>query len=72
MNKHLSAIKIPGKTRKEVFTAPSTSSLKRSPSGSEYRGKTDENPSMDPSPSKQDFFRNQLALADDLDQGTAV
>ncbi|GAB1301356.1 Rho guanine nucleotide exchange factor 33 [Apodemus speciosus] len=41
-------------------------------SGSEYREKTNENPSMDPSPTKQDFFRNRLALANDLDQGTAV
>uniref|UniRef100_A0AC11EKY2 Rho guanine nucleotide exchange factor 33 n=1 Tax=Ovis aries TaxID=9940 RepID=A0AC11EKY2_SHEEP len=41
-------------------------------SGSEYREKTNENPSMDPSPTKQDFFRNRLALANELDQGTAV
>uniref|UniRef100_A0A2R8MUW1 DH domain-containing protein n=1 Tax=Callithrix jacchus TaxID=9483 RepID=A0A2R8MUW1_CALJA len=38
----------------------------------QYREKTNENLSMDPSPTKQDFFRNRLALANDLDQGTAV
>ncbi|XP_031806246.1 rho guanine nucleotide exchange factor 33 isoform X8 [Sarcophilus harrisii] len=46
--------------------------FKKKSSGSEYREKTNENPSMDPSPTKQDLFRNQLALANDLDQGTAV
>uniref|UniRef100_F6PRP1 Rho guanine nucleotide exchange factor 33 n=1 Tax=Monodelphis domestica TaxID=13616 RepID=F6PRP1_MONDO len=46
--------------------------FKKKSSGSEYREKTNENPSVDPSPTKQDFFRNQLALANDLDQGTAV
>ncbi|XP_074060392.1 rho guanine nucleotide exchange factor 33 [Macrotis lagotis] len=46
--------------------------FKKKSSGTEYREKTNENPSMDPSPTKQDLFRNQLALANDLDQGTAV
>ncbi|XP_027720834.1 rho guanine nucleotide exchange factor 33 [Vombatus ursinus] len=46
--------------------------FKKKSSGSEYREKTNENPSVDPSPTKQDLFRNQLALANDLDQGTAV
>lgn len=36
------------------------------------QGKTNEKPSVDPSPIKQDFFRNRLALANDLDQGIAV
>lgn len=34
--------------------------------------KTHEKPSTDPSPTKQDFSRNPLALADNLDHNTVV
>ncbi|XP_073905640.1 rho guanine nucleotide exchange factor 33 isoform X2 [Castor canadensis] len=62
----------PRQDQKGGFRSSFRKLFKKKSSGSEYREKTNENPSMDPSPTKQDFFRNRLALANDLDQGTAV
>ncbi|XP_066234543.1 rho guanine nucleotide exchange factor 33 [Saccopteryx leptura] len=62
----------PRQDQKGGFRSSFRKLFKKKSSGSEYRDKTNENPSMDPSPTKQDFFRNRLALANDLDQGTAV
>lgn len=62
----------PRQDQKEGFHSSFHKLFKKKSSGTEYRGKADENPSIDPLPSKQDFFRNQLDLADDLNQGTAV
>nr|XP_042122911.1 rho guanine nucleotide exchange factor 33 [Peromyscus maniculatus bairdii] len=62
----------PRQDQKGGFRSSFRKLFKKKSSGSEYREKSNENPSMDPSPTKQDFFRNRLALANDLDQGTAV
>ncbi|XP_004369596.1 rho guanine nucleotide exchange factor 33 [Trichechus manatus latirostris] len=62
----------PRQDQKGGFRSSFRKLFKKKSSGSEYREKTNESPSMDPSPTKQDFFRNRLALANDLDQGTAV
>ncbi|OWK10312.1 hypothetical protein Celaphus_00005680 [Cervus elaphus hippelaphus] len=62
----------PRQDQKGGFRSSFRKLFKKKSSGSEYREKTNENPSMDPSPTKQDFFRNRLALANELDQGTAV
>ncbi|XP_037663213.1 rho guanine nucleotide exchange factor 33 isoform X2 [Choloepus didactylus] len=62
----------PRQDQKGGFRSSFRKLFKKKSSGSEYREKTNENPSMDPSPTKQDFFRNRLALAHDFDQGTAV
>ncbi|KAL0621017.1 Rho guanine nucleotide exchange factor 33 [Plecturocebus cupreus] len=62
----------PRQDQKGGFRSSFRKLFKKKSSGSEYREKTNENLSMDPSPTKQDFFRNRLALANDLDQGTAV
>ncbi|XP_040586934.1 rho guanine nucleotide exchange factor 33 isoform X10 [Mesocricetus auratus] len=62
----------PRQDQKGGFRSSFRKLFKKKSSGSEYREKTNENPSMDPSPTKQDLFRNRLALANDPDQGTAV
>ncbi|KAK7821602.1 hypothetical protein U0070_014482 [Myodes glareolus] len=72
----IKAFPFPGKLQLHVGTSKCDmlgfGEIRCRSSGSEYREKTNESPSLDPSPTKQDFFRNRLALANDLDQGTAV
>uniref|UniRef100_F7BWU0 Rho guanine nucleotide exchange factor 33 n=2 Tax=Ornithorhynchus anatinus TaxID=9258 RepID=F7BWU0_ORNAN len=62
----------PRQDQKGGFRSSFRKLFKKKSSGSEYREITNGSLSMEPSPTKQDLFRNRLTVANDLDQGTAV